>query len=248
VTAGQQRRANARAARLAREAANETERAEVARKRAEREAKRNLDSVSIAGGRGSAKPGGATTSIDPHPQVLVNQLVNQYAPSIALEGELEAVVAGRALNPRAVLVKVDGKVVGARKNPAQAFPTGAVVAIKRERNEWVVVGRYNRFGVRVFDSYEQQRRQQWCDGQGDPSVAVCPSGQRVRGVRGAGEGFVGADGGGEAGWGGDGGEGAGEVHGEEAVGGTGACEGYGVGADEGGEVNLYGKENQEKER
>ena len=237
MTAGQQRRANARAARLAREAANETERAEVARKRAEREAKRNLDSVSIEGGRGFAKPGAATTSIDPHPQVLVNQLVKQYAPSIALEGELEAVVAGRALNPRAVLIKVDGKVVGARKNPAQAFPTGAAVAIKREGNEWVVVGRYNRFGVRVFDSYEQQRRQrQRCDGQGDPSVAVCPSGQRVTGLRGEGEDPVGAEVGGEAGGSGDGGEGAGAVHGEEAVGGTGTCEGYGVGADEGGEV------------
>jgi hypothetical protein len=34
----------------------------------------------IEGGRGSAKPGAATTSIDPHPQVLVNQLDKQFPP------------------------------------------------------------------------------------------------------------------------------------------------------------------------
>ena len=212
------------------------------------------------GGRGGANAPGADTSIGPHPQVQVNQLDKQLPPTGSPSGfansvlpwEQGATVEGRALNPRAVLVRVGGKVVGARKNPVQAFSRGLVVGLVREGNEWVVVGRYNRFGQRVFDEHERRKFMEWqwaggdrqgwktrvVDGGAGGAVEAGESGQREPGLRGEGEAAVGgAMGGGEGGEG-DGGARDGGDPVEAEVGGTGAREGHGVVQDEGGEVKA----------
>lgn len=253
MTEAQQRRENAKAARRAWKAAIATESAELMRKRAEREARRAQEQATKEGGRGGEFSAGVATSIGPHPQVQVNQLDKQLPPSGSPSGfansvlpwEQGATVEGRALNPRAVLVLVEGKVVGARKNPVQTFSRGLVVGLVRERNEWVVVGRYNRFGQRVFDEHERRKLAEWRaevlrvdNGGQDQAVAVGEPGQREPGLRGTGEDPVGgAVGGGEAGAG-DGREGAGADDGAKALGGPGACEGHGVGEDAGGEVKT----------
>lgn len=253
MTDAQRRRENAKAARRAWKAAIETESAELMRKRAEREARRNLDSVANAGGRGVENAAGAATSIGPHPQVQVNQLDKQLPPSGSPSGfansvlpwEQGAIVEGRALNPRAVLVRVGGKVVGARKNPVQAFSRGLVVGLVREGNEWVVVGRYNRFGQRVFDEHERRKLKGWADGRqrttvvdggAGGAVEAGEPGQREPGLRDTGEAAVGGAVEGREGGEGDGGEGDGGDPVEAAVGGAGAREGHGVVQDEGGEV------------
>ena len=237
MTEGQLRKAKAREARREWERAQSQQRAETARKRALREATESQSQLETEGGRGSAKPGGADTSIGPHPQVQVNQLVNQYASRV-LPGELAAVVAGNALNPRAILVLVEGKVVGARKRPADSFAKGFIVGLVRDGNEWVVQGRYNRWGIRVFTEHEQREIKRRGNGGADQEVEVGASGQREPGLRDTGEADVGGAVAGGAGGEGDGDEGAGGDAGEAAVGGTGARAGYGVGEDEGGEVKL----------
>lgn len=202
------------------------------------------------GGRGVANAPGADTSIGPHPQVQVNQLDKQLPPSGSPSGfansvlpwEQGAVVEGRALNPRAVLVRVGGKVVGARKSPVQAFSRGLVVGLVREGNEWVVVGRYNRFGQRVFDEHERRKLTAYwqqanpVDGGAGGAVEAGEPGQRESGLRGEGEAAVGGAVGGGKGGEGDGGARDGGDPVEAEVGGTGAREGHGVVQDEGGEV------------